>query len=412
LHFRWLSGSILELPLAVAFTGAVKIGGFFMLKIVILAIAFIFISPPIINGVLPAIRDTLNLTQAQSEMFLTIPSIAMLFSILASNIIIEKIGLKKTTFSGLLLIGLGGTLPVFTSNFTLIIIGRFILGCGLGLMSTPGIAYINVLFDEKERATLMGYRGTVEQIGRSLLTLTAGLLFVFGWNFSFVPYGIAFILAILFYIFIPEVTEDAPAENGEHDKRDKMPLFVYLTIPFIMVIVLAGAAIDIRFPALATEAVGDTFNSSPIIAVKPILGMIVASQFGRIYAKFGRNLIYIGLSWIITAALLISFSNGNLIVLVAGFWIGGVAPVFIFPLIIMTISKRTSGKQQRLALSFIMAAPHISVFLMTPTMELLQTIVGSSELAAPYPILAIIVVLTLIGVMALRKRVFKVEATY
>lgn len=382
-----------------------------MLKFVILAISFIFISPPIINGILPAIRDTLYLTQAQSEMFLTFPSIAMLFSILASNIIIEKIGMKKTTFLGLLLIGLGGTLPVFTSNFTLIIIGRFILGTGLGLMSTPGIAYINILFDEKERATLMGYRGSVEQIGRSLLTLSAGLLFVFGWNFSFVPYSIAFVLAILFYIYIPEVNEEASTENtkDEENKEEKMPLFVYLTIPFLMIIVLAGAAIDIRFPAIATEAVGDTFNSSAIIAVKPILGMIIASLFGRIYAKFGRNLIYIGLSWIVIAALLISFSSGNLIVLVAGFWIGGVAPVFIFPLIMMTISKRTSGKQQRLALSFIMAAPHVSIFLMTPTIQLLENVVGSSELTAPYPILAVIVFVSMVGVATLRKRIFNVK---
>ncbi|MCL2559912.1 MAG: MFS transporter [Turicibacter sp.] len=379
-----------------------------MLKIAVLAISLIFISPPIINGILPAIRDTLELTQAQSEMFLTISSIAILFSVLASNIIIEKIGLKKTVFFGLLLIGFGGMLPVFTSHFTLIIGGRFILGTGLGLISTPGITYINVLFDEKERASLMGYRGATEQIGRSLLTLAAGALFMLGWNFSFLPYGIAFVLAILFYVVVPEVKEEEPVktDSGEKGKPVKMPLFVYLTVPFIMMIVLAGAAIDIRYPALATEAVGGEFNSSAIIAVKPILGMVFASLFGKLYMKLGRKLLYIGLSWIVIAALLVSFSSGNLIVLTAGFWLGGVAPTLIFPFIMMTISKRTSGKQQRFAMSLMMASPHISVFLMTPAMEVLQRLVGSDELTAPYPILAGIVFASLIGTILLRKRVF------
>ena len=381
-----------------------------MLKVVVLAISMLFVSTPAINGVLPEIRNALGLTQAQSEMFLTIPSIAILIAVLASNVIIEKFGMKKTVFTGLLLTGVGGVYPAFSQNFATILIARYILGTGLGLMNTSGVRYINLLFDESQRATLMGYRSAVEQIGRSALTLIAGALFALGWHMSFIAYSLAFIVAILFYLVVPEIKEEVATKN-DHDEtqKEKLPLVAYLAVPFIMIIVLTGSSIDIRFPAMATEIMGEGFNSSVIVAVKPIIGMIAATFFGKLHHLMGRKILYIAMIGQCIAALLVGFSGGNFTILMAGFLLCAIVPGWIFPFVLMMLSRETSGKAQTIAVSLVFASANISVFLMTPVVQMLGIILGNNELTAPYPILATTIFVTLLGVISFRKKVIKGE---
>ena len=371
-----------------------------MFKFTVLAISMMIISVPAVNFILPEMRDALGITQAQSELITTLPSLTTLITLLVASFITKSQGIKKTIFIGLLLTGFSGMIPVFTSNFILIIISRGILGVGLGLYSPLAIELINLLFDERERAKLMGFRGAAEQIGRSLLTLAAGLLFILGWNLSFIVYGLAFILALLFYKFVPEVNPQETDENKQEEKtKEKLSPVIYMSALFIMVIVLNGSAIDIRFPALASHIMGEGFNSSYIIAFKPVFGILAGFVFGSVYERFGKKLLYFSISCLILAGILVANSGGSLIVLTLGFYLGGIVPAWIFPFVFMTIGKKATDGNRELAMSILLVALHGTVFLMTPVVSLIERLSRNEALTAPYPVLSSLLFIALICIL-------------
>lgn len=372
-----------------------------MLKWVVLSISIMLLSPPVINGILPEMRDSLGITQAESELITTIPSIASLIVILLSHLIVKKVGIKKMIFAGLMLVGIGGVLPVVVNHhLILVLVGRTILGVGLGLYSPFAIDLINLLFDEHERATLMGYRSVFEQLGQSLMAMSVGLLAVFGWNMSFMVYGFAFVLAVLFFVFVPEL--EAPNTDGSKAKIEEkcqMSPVVYLIVMLAIVVVLNGAAIGIRFPALAAEIRGSGYNSSLFFVLKPMIGICAGFFFGKLHKAIGRKLLYVGLVCLGVASLLVGFSNGNFVILVSGFLLSSLMPAWIFPFIFMLIAKTTDGYSRKLAMSLVLIALNATVFAMTPMISVIEMLVGSTALAAPYPVLGGLILTALLCMM-------------
>lgn len=371
-----------------------------MLKLIVLSISIMILSPPVINGILPEIRDSLEITQAQSELITTIPSIAFLVFTLWSNVLVKKVGIKKMIFVGLLLVGIGGVLPVFANDFTLVIIGRIILGVGLGFYGPFALELINILFDEKERATLLGYRGSIEQLGQSSMAMVAGLLAIFGWNMSFLVYTLAFVLAIAFFVVVPEIeSPNAGLSKDEVRIKGKMTPVVYPMLLLVFIVILNGSAIGIRFPALAAEIKGEGYNSSIFFVLKPMIGICAGLFFGMLHRALGRKLLYLGLACLGSASLLVGFSDGNFVILVIGFLLSSLVPAWIFPFIFMMVSNKTDGNTRKLAMSMVLISYNATVFMMTPIVGIIETMVGSTALVAPYPLMGGLVFAALFSIM-------------
>ena len=356
-----------------------------MLKIAVLSISALIISFVSVSGVFPALSKDLGVTQMQSELMMTIPALAVIIFIFVSNRIVEKIGIKKTVILGLLISGIGGVFPAFVQRFIPILISRFFLGAGVGLVNTWAVRYITLLFDEKESARLMGFRSSAEILCQTVVAALAGFLFRFGWHMSFLAYGIAFISAILVLVFVPEVE----VVKNEHDEvgKIKLPVVIYLLATFGTLVVVTAASIVFRFPALAIEVRELGYNPNMMMTLWPVLSITAAMTYGKMSEWLGKKLLYLALFILITAAFFTGFSNGNYIMLVVGLFLHGVAPAWFFPFIFMTVSKMTTGKAQSIAFSYIVIGIKLGVFLIPFVVSFIEMLTGSNELTAPYPIL-------------------------
>ena len=371
-----------------------------MLKIVVLSMSFVLLSATAAIGILPEIRDALGITQTQSELLATLPSIAMLLFVMICDVIISKIGMKKTVIVGLLITGIGGIMPLFNStNYSYFLISRFLFGAGKGLIFTPSVSYISILFDEKERATLIGYRSAVELLGQSVLTLLMGMLAIFSWSFSFIIKGLFFVIAAFVAWKIPEVDANSNKQGSTEGSNEKIPLVVFPLAIYIGIVALCGSMIAVRFPALATEIMGEGYNASIWVGIKPLLGIVAAIFFGKLSAVLGKKLLYLGTLLLIASQLFVGFSNGSFVLLVIGFLLSAFVLGWIVPVIISTISKLTTGKQQRLSTACTLVCANVGVFIMPFVVQVLETLASSTELVAPYPVASVIVLLLLISVI-------------
>lgn len=353
----------------------------------ILSISLMLTSSQAINGVIPQMKQSLGISQSQSELLGTAPSITVIVFILLSSYFAKRIGMKKTIILGLLLAGIGGIIPVFTATFQTVLISRVILGAGLGLYNSLAVTYISSLYSGNTRATLLGIRNSMEALGQTILIFLAGVLVNINWTASFLVYAIAFPVALLFALKVPEI-RDENSDMPENRVKEKMNPMVFALVLFAILLVMNSIAISVRFASIATEIKGVNFNASNYLALMPILGILAGFMFGPINKWIGKGTLYLGIIFFIISNLLIATSNGNMAFLLTGLFLSSITGSWCFPFIFSNLDKVTTKNTINFATSLIFIGCNIGNFIAPISMQLAQFLTRSTSLTAPFFVFA------------------------
>ena len=361
----------------------------------VLSISLILTSGMAINGTLPLIKDQLSLTQTQSELLGTIPSLTVFIFVLLSNLLIKKMGMKRLVLFGLLLVALGGALPVlFPNSYYLILISRLILGAGLGCYNSSSVNYINELFEGKQRMQLLGMRNSMESIGQMLLTFVSGFLLLLGWRYSYLIYLTAIPIAILFYLFVPDVKKDNMTEKEEF-RPTWLPI---VSVLFASIMVMNSIAIAVRFPGLAVEIMGSTYNTSFFLGLMPVLGILSGFLFQSITSKIGHRILYLAVLINMIANLLVAIGDKSFVLLVIGLLISSIPVAWVLPFLFNHIEVIAKGISTRLLTSFIFLGCNIGVLIAPMLMSLFAFIGQTDDLYFPFYVFTVMFLL-LLGVL-------------
>ncbi|AWB43661.1 MFS transporter [Paenibacillus sp. CAA11] len=361
-------------------------------KIGILGISLMLTSSQAINGVIPQMKEALNISQSQSEILGTAPSISVIICILLSSYIARRIGMKKSVLFGLILAGVGGILPVFSANFYLILLSRIILGAGLGLYNSIAVSYISALYTGDTRATLLGFRNSMEAIGQTVLIFLAGVFLNVSWTFSFMVYAFAFPLALLFYLKVPEIS----LEQDTKAYKEKLNPAVYALVLFAIILVMNSIAISVRFASIASEIKGIDFNASNYLALMPILGIIAGFVFGFVNKHLGHKTMYLGIACFIVSNLFIASSHSSMLLLIIGLFLSSIPGSWCFPFIFSNLDRVTTKNTITFATSLIFIGCNIGNFTAPLAMQFTQFLTNSASLTAPFYVFAFILVIVLI----------------
>src|SRR5699024_9753409 len=216
----------------------------------ILSISLMLTSSQAINGVIPQMKQSLGISQSQSELLGTAPSITVIVFILLSSYFAKRIGMKNTIILGLLLAGIGGIIPLFTATFQTVLISRVILGAGLGFYNSLAVTYISSSYSINTRAPLLGIRNSIDALDQTILIFLAGVLVNINWTASFLVYAIAFPVALLFALKVPEI-RDENSDIPENHVKEKMNPMVFALVLFAILLVMNSIAISVRFASIA-----------------------------------------------------------------------------------------------------------------------------------------------------------------
>lgn len=370
----------------------------------ILSISLMLTSSQAINGVIPQMKQSLGISQSQCELLGTAPSITVILFILLSSYFAKRIGMKKTIILGLLLAGIGGIIPVFTATFQTVLISRVILGAGLGLYNSLAVTYISSLYSGNTRATLLGIRNSMEALGQTILIFLAGVLVNINWTASFLVYAIAFPVALLFALKVPEI-RDENSDIPENHVKEKMNPMVFTLVLFAILLVMNSIAISVRFASIATEIKGVNFNASNYLALMPILGILAGFMFGPINKWIGKGTLYLGIIFFIISNLLIAVSNGNMTFLLTGLFLSSITGSWCFPFIFSNLDKVTTKDTINFATSLIFIGCNIGNFIAPIAMQLAQFLTRSTNLTAPFFVFAgIFIVILFVTFFATNKK--------
>lgn len=369
----------------------------------ILSISLMLTSSQAINGIIPQMKQSLGISQSQSELLGTVPSVTVIIFILLSSYFAKRVGMKKTIILGLLLAGVGGILPAFMANFQIVLISRVILGAGLGLYNSLAVTYISSLYSGDTRATLLGIRNSMEALGQTILIFLAGLLVNITWTASFLVYAVAFPIAFLFAMKVPEIRNEQN-DISKNDVKEKMNPIVFVLVLFAILLVMNSIAISVRFASIATEIKGGEFNASNYLALMPILGILAGFIFGPVNKWIGKGTLYLGIIFYIVSNLLIATSNGNMTFLLMGLFLSSITGSWCFPFIFSNLDKVTTKNTINFATSLIFIGCNIGNFIAPIVMELAQLLTGSTHLTAPFYVFAGIFMIVLFVTFFMTKR--------
>ncbi|MFD1851150.1 MFS transporter [Oceanobacillus bengalensis] len=160
--------------------------------------------------ILPKIKSSLNLTQMQVSLTITVFSIAAAIFIPIVGYLSDRFSRKVVIIPSLILFGIGALLAglgaaVFSNSYLWIIIGRILQGIGAAGTAPIAMALIGDLFKGGEQSRVLGIFEASNGLGKVLSPILGSLLALVVWHAVFFAFPIiSLVSAILVWIFIKE----------------------------------------------------------------------------------------------------------------------------------------------------------------------------------------------------------------
>ena len=329
----------------------------FLEKVSILSLSLVLITSFSISSALPAMFDYYQCySTGQVELLVSLPSFGIM-AMLLLNGVLERIFPERLQLTlGLLILSISGTAPFWYQGYYFVFATRLLFGLGVGMLNAKAISIISERYHGKTRIQMLGFRGSAEVVGASILTLAVGQLLAFGWTATFLAYAAGLVVLVLFLLFVPYgkgETHESKQKTEEVAKltRSMKQLIFFLAIG-AAVIVCTNTAITFRIPSLMIEAgFGDAQLSSLVLSAMQLIGILAGISFSFLISAFKEKLLLaagvtFGIGQIIIAL------SPSLWVVVAGSVLGGFAYSIALTTVFQLISERIPAKLLNKATSY------------------------------------------------------------
>lgn len=329
----------------------------FLEKVSILSLSLVLITSFSISSALPAMFDYYQgYSTGQVELLVSLPSFGIM-AMLLLNGVLERIFPERLQLTlGLLILSISGIAPFWYQSYYFVFATRLLFGLGVGMLNAKAISIISERYHGKTRIQMLGFRGSAEVVGASILTLAVGQLLAFGWTATFLAYAAGLVVLVLFLLFVPygkAETHESKHQTEEAAKltRSMLQLIFFLAIG-AAVVVCTNTAITFRIPSLMIEAgFGDAQLSSLVLSAMQLIGILAGISFSFLISTFKEKLLLVAGVTFGVGQIIIALSP-SLWVVVAGSILGGFAYSIALTTVFQLISERIPAKLLNKATSY------------------------------------------------------------
>lgn len=329
----------------------------FLEKVSILSLSLVLITSFSISSALPAMFDYYQgYSTGQVELLVSLPSFGIM-AMLLLNGVLERIFPERLQLTlGLLILSISGTAPFWYQGYYFVFATRLLFGLGVGMLNAKAISIISERYHGKTRIQILGFRGSAEVVGASILTLAVGQLLAFGWTATFLAYAAGLVVLVLFLLFVPygnaEVHESKHQTEEAVRLTSSMKKLIFFLAIGAAVIVCTNTAITFRIPSLMIEAgFGDAQLSSLVLSAMQLIGILAGISFSFLISTFKERLLLVAGVTFGIGQILIALSP-SLWVVVAGSILGGFAYSIALTTVFQLISERIPAKLLNKATSY------------------------------------------------------------
>lgn len=327
-------------------------------KASLLALSTMLVSTFAVSPAIPQMIDHFareGIAASQVENLITVTSFAIMAALLMNSLIVRFISERNIIILGLLLLAIGGSMPMFLSAFPMIFLARILLGLGIGLINARAINIIGNFFTGQERMQMMGLRGSAEVLGSAGLTLLVGWLTQFGWQLAFMVYLFALVVLALFLLFVPQEELVAHSElkndSGSKVKLDKKMWQMGIYLAFLAFFVInVNTFLTIRIPQIVLDkGIGTAQQASLILSLMQIMGIVAGTVFSSLVGRLKDWLLAVSYVIFGLAVIGIAFAD-NLWVL----GLGGMVSGFFYSIVLTIVFSQVTDRATKALLNTVM----------------------------------------------------------
>lgn len=285
----------------------------------VLSLSLLITSAFAVSSCLPEMmKDFTNYDRSSLELLMSAPSFTMLLMIALTPIISRFLSERVMVISGLSIFGISGLIPVFVKSYPVIFVARIFMGLGIGLLNAKAVSMIGERFTGDLRSKLQGLRCSMETLGQSALMLVVGFLLPYGWNYTFLVYGTAFIILLMYLAFVPARKAAASPESSDDRNKNstnyklnwKDGKVILLNFLLGMTLVSAQMIISLRITSYIVEyGIGTSVDGANVLSISVFSGFIGGILFGKMVEKLKHMVLPLAILLVGTGHAMIGFSN-------------------------------------------------------------------------------------------------------
>ena len=329
----------------------------FLEKVSILSLSLVLITSFSISSDLPAMFDYYQgYSTGQVELLVSLPSFGIMAMLLLNGVLERMFPERLQLTLGLLILSISGTAPFWYQGYYFVFATRLLFGIGVGMLNAKAISIISERYHGKTRIQMLGFRGSAEVVGASILTLAVGQLLAFGWTATFLAYAAGLVVLVLFLLFIPYGKSEVHESNHQTEEAVRltrsMKQLIFFLATVAAVIVCTNTGITFRIPSLMIEAgFGDAQLSSLVLSAMQLIGILAGISFSFLISTFKERLLLVAGVTFGIGQIIIALAP-SLWVVVAGSILGGFAYSIALTTVFQLISERIPAKLLNKATSY------------------------------------------------------------
>lgn len=267
----------------------------FLLKTSLLSIFFIQM---VIDTITPALNDIArafpDIDPRTIQQLSPVSAVFIVIFTLLSGLLANRVNRKALIYTGCAVELIAGGMQFFASNYEMMLYGRILLGCGIGLLAPFAAgALVSEFFEGKEFHQMMGWGNASNNLGALFTTFFAGILCTINWHYTFLIHGIALLCIILTAWGMPELPRPVIDSAGPIESFwSKLKLHPYVW--FVAFGSAMGMFCQLQFAVnlsmvLSADGLGDAAVAGYVLTlctVGSILGSILYPKWRHILKNY------------------------------------------------------------------------------------------------------------------------------
>lgn len=304
---------------------------------------------PLVSPALPAVRAALGITDAQAGLLITVYAVPGIVLAPIAGMIADRVGRRDLLAGCLVGYGLFGSAIALTTDFTLVLVLRFLQGCTAGsVIFSLAVTLVGDHFDGADRNAVMGVATAGLTLGVAVYPAVGGYLSSFAWNLPFALYGISALVGVYVWFTLAEPAIDGGPLSLEYFAE------VYRAVPtrpaaglygvILVREVLLFGAVFTALPFLLDDSFGlDTTGIGLVTSGMLAITAVVSTQNGRLARRVSNRYLI--------AAGFVGYALG-----LAGVGLAGALPVAIAALVLFGVGHGLGSPSLFTALTELVSA--------------------------------------------------------